>query len=241
MCLGTQASTAAWWRMAPNLLAGAWLIAKKDLTIEFRTRTAFLSALVFALLAIVIFFFTWDPTAIPAVDLAPGVLWVIFTFSGLLGLQRSFGVEQQDRAIDGLLSAPVAREAIYLGKAMANLVFVAAIQVVAIPAVALFYNVPLLPVAPALAAIALLAAIGLVAVGTLFSSMAVNTRMAELLLPVLSLPFFVPVLVPASQATAKLLSGRPIAEAASWLRLLGAFDIVFVVVCMLAFPFTIEE
>ena len=227
--------------MAVNALSVAWLIARKDLTIEFRTRTAFLSALIFALLAIVIFYFSWDPTGIPAGDLAPGVLWVIFTFSGLLGLHRSFGVEQQDRAIDGLLGAPIAREAIYLGKALANLVFVVGIQVVAMPAVALFYNVPVLAVAPSLGAIALLAAVGLVAVGTLFSSMAVNTRLAELLLPMLSLPFFMPVVVPAAQATAKLLNGRPIDEVANWLRLLGAFDIVFVVVCMLAFPYTIEE
>ncbi|MGI9076359.1 MAG: heme exporter protein CcmB [Gemmatimonadaceae bacterium] len=227
--------------MTPNAVSAALLIARKDLTIEVRTRTAFLAALIFALLAIVIFYFSWDPTAIPAADLAPGVLWVIFTFSGLLGLHRSFGVEQQDRAIDGLLGAPVAREAIFAGKALANLVFVVGIQIVSIPAVALFYNVPVIPVAPALAAIALLAAVGLVAVGTLFSSMAVNTRLAELLLPVLSLPFFVPIVVPAAQATAKLLNGRPIAEVAGWLRLLGAFDIVFVAVCMLAFPYTIEE
>ena len=83
----------------------------------------------FALLGIVIFYFAWDPTAVAAVDLAPGVLWAIFTFSGLLGLQRSFGIEQADRAIDALLGAPIPRESIYLGKAMANLVFVAAVQI----------------------------------------------------------------------------------------------------------------
>ena len=71
---------------APSYLADAWRIARKDLLIEFRTRSAFLAATVFAVLAVVIFRFTWDPTAIPALDLAPGVLWVIFTFSGLLGL-----------------------------------------------------------------------------------------------------------------------------------------------------------
>ena len=227
--------------MAPDAFSAALLIARKDLTIEFRTRTAFFSALVFALLAIVIFYFAWDPTAVPAVDLAPGVLWVIFTFSGLLGLQRSFGVEQADRAIDGLLASPLARESIYLGKAMANLVFVAGVQVIAIPAIALFYNMPFGGRALVLAAIALLAAVGLVAVGTLFSAMAVNTRLAELLLPMLSLPFFVPIVIPAAQATARLLSGRPVAEAASWLKTLVAFDIVFVAACMLAFPFTVEE
>src|SRR6476661_5887696 len=227
--------------MAPSTLTAAFLVARKDLAIEFRTRTAFFSAAVFALLGIVIFYFAWDPTAVSAVDLAPGVLWAIFTFSGLLGLQRSFGIEQADRAIDALLGAPISRESIYLGKAMANLVFVAAVQAVAIPAVQLFYGVPLLEHAGALALLALLAAVGLVAVGTLFSAMAVNTKLAEMLLPVLSLPFFVPIVMPAAQATARILSGRPLVEASAWLRILVAFDIVFVAACMVAFPHTLDE
>ena len=228
---------------APSILATAWLVARKDLTIEFRTRSAFFAALVFALLAVVIFRFSWDPTAVAAIDLAPGVLWVIFVFSGLLGLHRSFGVEQADRAIDGLLAAPISREALFVGKAVANLLFVGAVQAVAIPAVALFYDLPLLSgdLLPGLALIAALAAVGLVAVGTLFSAMTVNTRLAELLLPMLALPFFVPVVTPAALATARLLAGRPLAELASLIKLLGAFDMVFVVACTLAFPFTLED
>lgn len=224
-----------------EVVRDAWLIARKDIAIEFRTRSAFLSAIVFALLGIVICFFAWDTTAVAAVDLAPGVLWVIFTFSGLLGLHRSFGLEQVDRAIDGLLAAPVARESIFLGKALANVAFVIGVQIVAIPAVALFYNLPIGRVILPLAGIALLAAIGLVSVGTLFSAMAVNTRLAELLLPMLALPFFVPIVIPAAQATAKLMSGRPVGETIGWLKLLLAFDIVFIVACTLAYPFTLEE
>ena len=224
-----------------DTLGAAWLIARKDLAIEFRTRSAFLSAVVFALIALVIFYFSWDPTAVSATDLAPGVLWVIFTFSGLLGLHRSFGVEAADRAIDGLLTAPVSRESIFLGKALANLIFVGSIQLVAIPALVIFYNLPLGAAALPLIGIAVLAAIGLVAVGTLFSAMAVNTRLAELLLPMLALPFFVPIVIAASQSTAKLLSGRPVAEAAAWLKLLLAFDIIFLTVCTLAYPFTVED
>lgn len=227
--------------MAPSLLAGAVLIARKDLAIEYRTRSAFVSAVVFALLAIVIFNFTWDPTAVSAIDLAPGVLWVTFTFAGLLGLHRSFAVEQLDHAIDGLLASPVARESIFLGKAMANLAFVLAVQAIALPAVALFYNLPLDGGMLAVAGIAVLAAIGLVAVGTLFSAMAVNTRLAELLLPMLALPFFVPIAVPAAQATARLLAGRPLSETIAWLKLLIAFDLVFVAGCALLFPFMFEE
>ena len=225
----------------PGLLAAAWLIARKDLAIEYRTRSAFFSALVFALLAVTIFYFVWDQTAVASVDVAPGILWVIFTFSGILGLHRSFGVEQASRAVDALIAAPVDREAIFLGKALANAVFVLGVQALTIPAVALFYNLPLGREGWAIAGIALLAAVGLVSVGTLFSAMAVNTRLAELLLPMLSLPFFIPVVLPAAQATARLLNGRPLAEAFDWLRILVAFDLVFVVACALAFPFTLEE
>jgi len=224
-----------------NTLSAAWSIARKDLAIEFRTRSAFFSAVIFALLGLVIFYFAWDPTAVSVTDLAPGVLWVIFTFSGLLGLHRSFGVESEDHAIDGLLASPISREAIFVGKAIANLIFVAAVQLVAIPALVVFYSLPLGRVAAPLIAIAVLAAIGLVAIGTLFSAMAVNTRLAELLLPMLSLPFFVPIVIAASQSTAKLLSGRPVAEVSAWLKLLVAFDIVFVAACTLAYPLTVDD
>jgi heme exporter protein B len=225
----------------PALLASAWIVARKDLAIELRTRSAFLSVVVFTLLGLVIFFFAWDPTAVSALDLAPGVLWVTFTFAGLLGLQRSFGVEIQDRAIDALLVAPIDRESIYLGKAIANALFVFAVLLIALPAAALFYNLPLIRTLSTLGPIAVLAAVGLVSVGTLFSAMAVNTRLAELLLPMLSLPFFVPIVLASAQASTRLLAGRPLAEAMPWLRILVAFDLVFVLACTVAYPHTIEE
>ena len=228
--------------MSPRgLLASAGLIARKDLAIEFRTRSAFLSALVLSLLAIVIFYFAWDPTAVGAGDLAPGVLWVTFTFSGLLGLHRSFGVEAQEGAMDALLIAPVPRQAIFLGKALANLVFVLGVQAVALPAMVLFYGVGVGAAWLALIGVMVLAAIGLVAIGTLFAGLTANTRLAELLLPVLALPFFVPIVMPAAQATAKLLAGRPLAETFAWLRILLAFDLVFVYACMLVFPATLDD
>ncbi len=124
---------------------------------------------------------------------------------------------------------------------MANFVFVLAIEAIAIPAVTLFYNLPLDRGILAVAAVGVLAVLGIVAVGTLFASMAVNTRLAELLLPMLSLPFFVPVVITAAQSTARLLAGRPVAEVVPWLKILVAFDIVFVTACTLAFPYTLEE
>jgi heme exporter protein B len=225
----------------PGLLAASWIIARKDLAIEFRTRSAFLSALILSLLAIVIFYFAWDPTAIGAGDLAPGVLWVTFTFSGLLAMHRSFGVEKQDGAMDALLIAPISRESIFLGKALANLVFVLGVQVIALPAVALFYNLPITGAFLPLLGVLFLAAVGLVAVGTLLGGLTANTRLGELLLPMLALPFFVPVVMPAAKMTATLLAGRPISDALDWLRILLAFDLVFVYLCALVFPLTLDD
>ena len=225
----------------PGTLNAAWLLARKDLAIEFRTRTAFLSAVVFAVLALTIFYFTWDESIVSPADRAPGVLWVVLTFSALLGLQRSFGLEEHDRGIDALLVSPISREAIYLGKAIGNLIFLCAIQVIAIPALALFYNLPVGKPLLIVSGIVFLAMVGIVAVGTLFSAMAVNTRMAELLLPMLSLPFFVPVLMSAAQAATRVFAGRPVAEASPYMKLLVAFDLVFLFACTLAFSFTLEE
>jgi heme exporter protein B len=140
-----------------------------------------------------------------------------------------------------LLVSPISRESIYLGKAIGNFVFLSAIQAVTIPALALFYNLPIGMPLLIVSGIVLLAMIGIVAIGTLFSAMAVNTRLAELLLPMLSLPFFVPILMNAAQASSRIFAGRPIGEVEHWLKILIAFDIVFVFACTLAFPHTLEE
>ncbi len=225
----------------PGTLAVALMIARKDLAIEYRTRSAFFSSLVFSLLGVSIFYMVWDPTAGRPIDMAPGVLWTIFAFAGMLGLHRAFGLELQTRAMDGLLLAPIAREAIFLGKALANLVYVSSVLAITIPAVVLFYNLEFGSGLLILGGIGVLAAIGLVTVGTLFSSMTVHTRFAELLLPMLALPFFIPVVVPAAQASAKLLVGADLQSVMPWIQVLVAFDLMFGVACVLAFPFTIED
>ena len=225
----------------PGTLAVALMIARKDLAIEYRTRSAFFASLVFSLLGVSVFYMVWDPTSVRPIDIAPGVLWTIFAFAGMLGLHRAFGLELQTRAMDGLLLAPVPREAIFLGKALANLVYVAAVLAITIPAVVLFYNLEFGSGLLILGGIGILAAVGLVTVGTLFSSMTVHTRFAELLLPMLALPFFIPVVVPAAQASAKLLVGAELHTVMPWIQVLVAFDTMFGVACVLAFPFTIED
>ena len=179
--------------------------------------------------------------ATATVDLAPSILWVTFTFAAILALNRAFHIELENQALDGLLLAPVSRGSIYLGKLLANLVFVATVEVLGVPLLALFFNVRVLPYVVPLAAIIALATVGFVAVGTLFSAMTVRTRFAELLLPVLLLPFMLPPLSWATLATGRLLAGRPLSEILGWLNMLAVYDVVFVTLALLLFPATVSE
>lgn len=222
-------------------LRHAWRLARKDLLVEFRSRTAILSAVVFTILVLIVFNFGRDPTAVAAVDLAPSILWVTFTFAAMLALNRAFQLELENQALDGLLLAPISRASIYLGKLLANLAFVAAVEAIGLPLFALFFNVAILPALAPLVGVIALATVGFVAVGTLFSAMTARTRFAELLLPVLLLPFMIPPLIWAVLATGHILAGRPLSETTGWLRLLAAYDIVFVTLAFFLFPATVNE
>jgi heme exporter protein B len=226
---------------SPSLLRHAWYVARKDLVVEFRSRTAILAAAAFVVLVFVVFNFGRDPTAVSNVDLAPSILWVTLTFAAILALNRAFQLELDNQALDGLLLAPIERSSIYLGKLIANLLFVATIEIIAVPLLALFFNVRILPVLGPLSGVIALATIGFVSVGTLFSAMTVRTRFAELLLPVLLLPFMIPPLIWAVLATARLLADRPLSDIAGGLKMLAAYDIVFVAVALLLFPATVNE
>lgn len=218
-----------------------WAIAAKDLAIEWRTKTAFVSALAFAVLVLAVLYFARDPTAVASVDVAPGALWVTFSFAAMLGLNRGFLLEQENRALDGVLLSGALRPAIFVGKMVANLVFVGAVEVVSVPLFILFYDVPLWTRVPELLGVTAMATVSFVAVGTLLSAMAVRTRFAELMLPLLLLPFLVPPVVGAVQVTARILAERPLSEVGGWLKLLAAFDVVFVFLAIFLFEATLEE
>jgi heme exporter protein B len=224
-----------------NLVRLALTIAAKDIRAELRSRSALISALVFAALVLVLFNFGRDPTALPAAAIAPGALWVTFALAALLAMNRGFTIERENAALDGLLLAPLPREALFLGKLLANLAFVGVVELVTLPLFTLFFNVSLAATLPGILAVAVLATVGFVAVGTIFSAMAVRTRFAELLLPVLLLPFMVPPLIAAVQVTSRLLAARPLSELWGWLRLLALYDIVFVTLCTLAFSAVVDE
>jgi heme exporter protein B len=225
----------------PSSIRLALAVAAKDVRAELRSRTALLSALVFAALVLVVFNFARDPTAIPADVLAPSVLWVTFALAAMVAMNRGFNIERENGALDGLLLVPAPREALFVGKLLANLAFVGIVELVTLPLFTLFFNVSLWGVLPGILGVTALATIGFVAVGTIFSAMAVRTRFAELMLPVLLLPFMVPPLIGAVEVTTRLLAGRPLSEMWGWLRLLALYDVVFVTLCTLAFAAVVDE
>lgn len=224
-----------------DFVRGTLAVAAKDLRLELRTRATLLSALVFAVLIQIVFNFSRDPTAIAAPDLAPTVLWVTVAFAAVVAQARAFATEREHGALDVLRLAPASRGALFVGKALASLVFVLAIEAITVPLAVLFFDLPLGRAGWGLALFLLLAAIGFVAVGTLLAAMAIRTRFAELMLPVLCLPFLVPPLTAAAEATARLLAGRPLSEVAGWLRFLGVYDVVFVTLGVLLFGAVIDE
>jgi len=223
------------------MLRLVFAIAGKDIRLELRTRTSLLSAAVFAALMLVVFNFARDPTAVATLDLAPSVLWVTVSFASVVAMNRAFTVERENAAFDGLLLAPVSRELLYVGKYLANLAFVLVVEAITLPLFVLFFNLDLGGAFPPLVLTLLLATAGFVAVGTLFSAMVAKTRFAELMLPILLLPFMVPPLIYAVKVTVPLLARRPLSEVIPGLNFLAVYDVVFLTLAILLFPAVVDE
>jgi len=216
-------------------------ILKKDLRCEFRTKEVFNSSALFALLVVVVFSMAFEPTSEQARALSGGLLWVAFVFSAMLALSRTFAREVPNDCMLGLQMAPIPPAAIYVGKLLSNLIFLVLLELILLPVFAIFYNVRIAEHALMLGLIVLLGSWGLAAVGTTFAGIATTVRLRELMLPVLLLPFMIPPLMWAAWATGPLLAGRPLSEIAGWLKMLAAYDIVFVVMASLLFPATVNE
>jgi heme exporter protein B len=221
-------------------LAQAWAVARKDLLLEARSRERFVSMATFAVLVAVVFSFAIDPT-VRSRDIAGAMLWVTVLFAGTLGLGRSFTLEREADALTGVLVSPVPRGALFLGKWLANLLILLAVEAVVFPVYALFFGLRLGGALGGLVLVVVLATVGFMALGTLFSAITAHTRHGESLLPILLLPLLIPVVIFAASATQRLLAGRPLAEVGGNLRMLLAFDLVFLFVCMAVFGSAVEE
>jgi len=218
-----------------------WAIVWKDLLTELRTKEIFSSMFTFALLVMLIFSFAFSFGRESRELSAPGILWVAFTFAGVLGLGRSFSLEKEGNPILGLMLCPVDRSAIYFGKMVGNLIFVLLMEALILPIFVAFFNYNLFTYILPLSLVIFLGTIGFVAVGTLFSAIAMNTRLREVLLPILLFPIVVPVIISAVGASSGILSGKPLTEVGFSLKLLVVFDIIFTVVCSLMFEYVVEE
>ena len=211
----------------------------KDLTIELRSKEAFSASFVFSVIVLVIFNFALDLSPEEALRLAPGCLWIAFAFGGILALNRSFALEKEDGCAQALTLAPVDRGAIYIGKLLANIVFMLATEIIILPLFIVFFNIDAGGSIPLLLLIFLLGTVGFASVGTIFSAVAANTRMREVMLPVLLLPITLPVLIAAVMTTAYALGVRE--DVSFWFKFLVAYDIIFFVVSFLIFEYVIEE
>lgn len=221
-----------------SYLRKVWTIVWKDLLTELRTREMIASMLVFALLVLFIFNFAFELRVGQVTAIAPGVLWVTFIFAGMLGLSRAFVMEKDRGCWDGLLLSPVDRSVLYFGKMVGNILFMLIVEAVALPVFVVLFNLPFPPLLPV---VVLLGTVGFAAVGTLFSAMTVHTHAREVLLPVLLFPVIIPVIIAAVKLTGGLLDGLPFGEMSHWLRLLVAFDIIFLAVACMTFDYVVEE
>jgi heme exporter protein B len=218
-----------------------YLLLAKDLLVELRNRETFTIMLFFAVVMLFLFHFSLNPARETALVLAPGLLWLAFLFTGVLGLGRSFQAEQANDCLEQLLLIPGDRGHIYVGKLLGNIAFMLAVEILILPLFALFFQLNLWPAVVPLMAITLLGTIGFAALGTLFSALTSNLRAREVLFPLLLFPLIVPLIIGTVTATTIVLSGGPFGEASAWLKLLTAFDTIFLVIAYLTFEFVVEQ
>lgn len=216
-------------------------ITRKDLTVELRSRQNFMNILFFAFLVMVIFNFVFDPGSRAMREVSPAILWIAFLFSGVLSLEHSFSREREEECILGLLLAPIPRGVLFLGKFLANLLFLMATEVLILPIFAVFFNVSLPGGFGRLVLVILLVDIGYVAVGTLFSAMTAGLKSRAVMLPILLFPVVVPVFIAGVKATTVIFLGDGLETLPNWLKILGGFDLIFTFLCYYLFKHVVEE
>ncbi len=222
-----------------GFMRALWAVVWKDLAAELRSRELISAMLVFALLVIFIFNFALELEPGTSASVTSGVLWVTFAFAGTLGLTRSMAMEKDRGCLDGLLLAPVDRSAIYFGKALGNLIFILLVAVIVLPVYSILYNINLF--IPGLLVVILLGSIGYVAVGTLLSSMAVQARTRDMLLPILLFPVVIPILIAAVKSSSGFIAGFEMSEIWPYLNLLIVYDVVFTSIAFMVFDYVVEE
>lgn len=216
-----------------------WAILSKDLRTELRTRQTLVSTLVFSVLVLVIFQFSFDLLDADLRSLAPGVLWATFIFNGVLVLERAFAVEREHSTIEALALAPIDRGLIFAAKWSLTVLLMLVTEIVVLLLFGAMFDTNVL--SPVILVDLLLASAGFAAAGTSLAVVALNSRAREIMLPILLLPLIVPVVIGAVRITSLVLTGARMAEILPWLNLLLAFDVLFGAVCYYTFGALLEE
>ena len=225
-----------------QFLEAIWLVIRKDLQIEVRSRELLYTTLFFAVSCVLVFAFGFVREGRPVEDAAAGILWITIAFSGTLALGRAFERERQNETLRGLLMAPVERPALYLGKLAGILLLLLAVEVVVVPLVALMFQAPVMKHPLVLSGLLVAGTLGFAAVGTLFAAMLVRARSRDVLLPILLYPMTIPVIIAGVRGTAALLQAEtdvPIAR--MWLSMLVFFDAVFITLALWTFEAVMTE
>lgn len=222
-------------------LSQVYAILWKDLLVELRTRERIAAMGAFAVLAGVLFNFAMDQTVVRPQDIAAGLIWMTLVFGGLLGIGRTFHLEAQDGAFQGVLTSPTPKDAVFLGKTTANFILLYVVALLVVGVFTLFFGLDLGDHPGTIALVLALGSLGFVALGTLFSAVSSGTHMGETLLPILVFPLLVPMVIYGVSATGRLLAGRPVSEVEGSVRMLAAFAVLAVGAGAAMFRFVVEE
>jgi heme exporter protein B len=222
-----------------RFFAAAFAVARKDFQVEVRSRELVAVMVLFSLLSVVVFSFALELNRQARAESIGGVLWVTVTFAAILGLNRAMAVEREGGSFDALLLAPAPRAALYIGKLISVYAFILAVALPLLLIMTLLYNVAVITLA--VVGVVLAGAFSLAAIGTLLAAMTVQTRSREALLPIVMLPIVLPALLAAVRATNGILGGADPESWGGWVNILLTLDGVYLALCLLAFPFVIEE
>jgi heme exporter protein B len=206
---------------------------RKDLQLEWRSRDSVTGMLFFSLLVVVVFSLAFDPTAAVSRQISGGILWMTLLFASTMALNQAWTREQRNNVLDAQRMAPAAASALFLGKALANMIFVTAVELVLAPLFTVFYNLHALGQGWLLLVVMPLGTWALVANGTFFAALGLRTRNRELMLPLVLFPISIPALLAMIQATTAILTGE--SEPDLWIQLLVVYDVVFTTACLLLF------
>jgi heme exporter protein B len=216
-----------------------WALLWKDVLLEVRTKERISSLFVLAFLIILVFTFALSPEQAQRPEISAAVLWVTLLFAGMLSLQRGFLIEQERGCLFGLLLTPIDASTLFVAKFLGNVMFLILVEAIVTPITLLLLGASWSSSLLLLPVIELLGIVGFSALGTLFAAIAVRTRAREVLLPVMLLPLLIPLLIASVKVTGALLAGEIWPEV--WLRVLLAFDVVFVVTGWLIFGQVVRE